>query len=207
MSDFLGGSGGLGGFQRFRLWMWTRRARRLAALGRYNDAAAWCEMALEMDRAHAPAREVLEDVRAVALAQAVAAADAEPSLAAELEAVAWAVETERPPEAAAHARRATRIFARTGEGGDPPPELMLARGEAAYLNGAHERAVEALEKACRLGGAGGFVGIEATYYLGLAHLALGQRDRALARFRFVARKYPWFATDRLADCLEKAGQA
>jgi len=188
--------------QRFRCRFWTWRARRLFERGRHDDAAGWCEMALELDRRYAPARSLYGRIRDAALREGARRARGAPSLEDLLRAAAWCVDAGRAGEAGEHARRAARLFARTDPGGEPPPELRLARGQAWLLEGVFERALSELTAAARRAGPGGFVGVEATYYAGLALLALGRRGDALAAFLHVVRKYPWFPEERLHALLE-----
>ena len=180
---------------------WLARARRLFARGRYDSAAGWCQMVLELDRGCKPARQLLDRIRGAAFRDAASRASSEPSLEAELNAAFWSIELERPADVGVHARRATRLHVRSGEP-QPSAELMLLRGQASCLNGFYRRAIAELEEAHRLLGTG-LTGIEATYYLGLCFLAMSKEAECRRCFSQVVSKYPWLAADRLQDLIEK----
>jgi tetratricopeptide (TPR) repeat protein len=190
-----------------RKTLWMRRAQRLLAKKRHADAAMWCEMALELDRTFAPARELLNRVRDDALREPApgetARTERPSAIEHELDAAFWAVEADRPQEAGEHLRRALRTFAQANGDARQPPELMLARGEVSYLNGWYGRAWEELRAAQQPG----FAGYEATYYLGLCALALGKNADSQRYLGEIVGKHPSFATDRLYDLLEKCKPA
>jgi len=196
-------------FNNARKALWMRRAKRFLALGRFGDAALWCEMTLELDRTFSPARELLDTVRDEALksARSGETADAKGAslIESELDAAFWAIEAERPQEAGEHLRSALRQFLRAGgsalgsQARPSPPELMLARGQVSYINGWYRRAEEELLAARPPG----FAGFEATYYLGLCALALGKNGDCRRYFGEIIGKHPLFATDRLYELLEK----
>lgn len=190
---------------RLRLRWWTRRAARLLERSRCVEAAAWCQMALELDRTHGPARAISERVRAEALRRAAAMDRTGTTPAQAMEAASWCIEAGEADPAGRHARRATRWYARARQ--EPPPELLLVRGEAAYLAGAHARALKDLSEAARRAGEEGFIGLEAAYYSGLALLASGRRSAALQAFRRVVRKTPWLVPERLEAFLEASAAA
>jgi len=183
----------------WRVRRWIAKARRCLERGRPLRGLMFCDVALEFDPENREATWLVHELIDAAIEQARATVSASAAEAdARLDLASLLADSQRFAEAAAEVRAALRLMPASDQ--RRTAGLYRLRGRISLGLGYYHRAVQELAAGLEPG----FARVEAEYYLGLCHLALGDPVEGYACLERVIAKDPFVVRRRFEELRAEA---